>query len=156
MTRSGRRRRKKVYHWRHDVFFSSSLSLSLSLGFFPSQVFDVTRRNMSSRRSVDTTSMEILPATSNSNSLARSKKLPPPPLNLPAPTVNPDDEKRLDSKEQREQRKLSHNCCLSSSSGDCSHQPVPYVNDESHSLFLSTSLCLFTARFYLPVNVRRF
>ena len=83
---------------------------------------------MSSATSVDVNPMDMNTSSTNS-SLARSKKLPPPPLRLPAPVTHPTEDKVNRSNQQTiEQRRISinHNSC--SSSNDCAHNPIPFVN----------------------------
>ncbi len=66
--------------------------------------------------------------SSSTNFLSRLKKLPPPPLCLPATNITIDEDNISNSNTQRERKKSTNNCCLSSSSEDCSHQPITYVN----------------------------
>lgn len=58
----------------------------------------------------------------------RSKKLPPPPLCLPAANTTIDDEKLLKSNQEIEQNKSTINCSLSSASKECSHEQIPFVS----------------------------
>jgi len=87
------------------------------------------------------------------NCLSRSKKLPPPPLCLPATNPIVDEDKSFNSQLQRERKRSTNTCCLSSSAADeCSHQPIPYVirilkqTNRNHIFFRSFRL----------VNVHKF
>jgi hypothetical protein len=87
-------------------------------------------------RSGATVDLQQMETNSSSTSLvARSKKPPPPPLCLPAINIPTEEEKTISFNQQREQKKISNHCCLSSMSEDCSHNSIAYVS-ERHSFLL--------------------
>lgn len=84
------------------------------------------------------------------NCLSRSKKLPPPPLCLPATNPIVDEEKSSKSQLQRERKRSTNTCCLSSTTDECSHQTIPYILPTSQrtqilETLLANSSVLLTA-----------
>jgi len=89
-----------------------------------------------------------------SPSVNRLKKLPPPPLCLPASNTTTDEEKLSKSDQSTEQNKSTINCNLSSSSKECLHDEIPYVSGEKKYFFYMKKF--YSDRYFQWVNVLKF